>query len=124
MIISIYEKPKDNKIKEEYMIIDNGIDGWNSIAGLYILNKRIFTYLKKVRLDENGEYQLTDAIKIALDAKDVILGIMLIKGKRVDIGSWNYLKDEKKFYHNMTDLTLDELIKSRNSKMLSRMKMR
>ena len=113
-VISMYEKPTEKKIKDEFKITDkSGNKGWYSIAGLYIFDVSIFSYLKKTSPGKNGEIQLTDAIKLSIDNYDIVLGHIL-KGKRIDIGTWEYLRDEQKFYKDLTNEELDAIIMARN----------
>ncbi len=112
-IISLYEKPKDQNTKDEF----ETNHGWYAIAGLYILNKNIFNFLKETKQDQNNEIQLTDAIKLSLEKGNMVLGHIL-DGKRIDVGTWNYLKDEKDFYANMTNGQLNDIINIRNNKMI------
>ncbi len=110
-IISLYEKPKEQIIKEEFKTNE----GWYSIAGLYILNRNIFNFLKETKQDSNNEIQLTDAIRLSLENGNIVLGHVL-HGKRIDVGTWNYLKDEKDFYMQMTDEQLEHIINVRKDK--------
>lgn len=112
-IVSLYEKPREDKIKEEFKIND----GWYAIAGLYILNRNIFSFLKDTVKDLNGEIQLTDAIVLSLKNDNIILGHIL-DGKRIDVGGWDYLREEKDFYINITDDKLEKIIRSRYDKMI------
>lgn len=112
-IAYLYEKPKDQKIKEQFKI--NG--GWYSIAGLYILDRNIFNFLRQTPKDKNGEIQLTDAIRLSLERDNIILGHIL-NGKRIDVGTWDYLKEERDFYINMTNIDLENIIRTRNDKMI------
>jgi len=112
-IISLYEKPKLKEIKDEFEMNN----GWYAIAGLYILNRDIFNFLKNTTKDLNDEIQLTDAIKLSLENGNIILGHIL-DGKRIDVGGWDYLREERNFYINLTDDKLEDIIKSRHEKML------
>ena len=56
-----------------------------AIIGRYIFNSEIFKYINKVNPDSKGEIQLTDAIKMMLDSKQVY-GYEF-EGKRYDAGS-------------------------------------
>lgn len=116
-IISLYEKPKEQKIKEEFKT-DNG---WHAIAGLYVLNKSIFNCLRRIPKGVNNEIQLTDAIGKSLEDGDRIFGHML-NGRRIDVGGWNYLIEEKNFYADMTNDKLDEIIRSRHEKISNKEK--
>ncbi|MGC9037796.1 MAG: UTP--glucose-1-phosphate uridylyltransferase [Candidatus Micrarchaeia archaeon] len=55
------------------------------ITGTYILEPDIFDYIKKISPGVNGEYQLTDALKLMCRDKE-LLGATF-KGKRYDIGT-------------------------------------
>lgn len=112
-IVSLYEKPKEDKIKEEFKVND----GWYAIAGLYILNRNIFSFLKDTVKDLNDEIQLTDAIILSLKKDNIIIGHIL-DGKRIDVGGWDYLREEKDFYANITDDKLEKIIRARHDKMV------
>ena len=49
--------------------------------------------------DSNNEIQLTDAIKLSLENGNIIIGHVL-DGRRIDVGGWDYLRDERDFYIN------------------------
>ena len=72
--------------------------------------------MKETKQDRNNEIQLTDAIKLSLEKGNTIIGHIL-DGKRIDVGTWNYLKDEKDFYENMTNGQLEDIISTRDDKM-------
>jgi len=56
-----------------------------AIVGRYLLTPEIFSYLKEVKPGKNGEYQLTDALRLYIFTKRM-LGYK-IEGVRLDIGS-------------------------------------
>ena len=104
-----YEKPQSQDIRDKFSF--NGC--WFVIAGLYVLNKRIFHYIENTPMGANSELQLTDALKKSLsDSKSLAY---LMKGTRVDVGTWEYLKDEREHYRNMSDDELYKIISSRKS---------
>lgn len=111
-ITSLYEKPREQKLKDEFKIND----GWYAIAGLYIINKNIFNFIKETKQDINNEIQLTDAIKLSLEKGNTIMSHIL-KGKRIDVGGWDYLQEERAFYVDMSNDKLNEIINSRYEKM-------
>lgn len=74
VIEDVVEKPKFEEAPSNLAII-----------GRYILNSEIFKYINKVNPDSKGEIQLTDAIKMMLDSKQVY-GYEF-EGKRYDAGS-------------------------------------
>lgn len=114
-----YEKPQSQDIRDKFSF--NGC--WFVIAGLYVLNKRIFHYIENTPFGANSELQLTDALKKSLsDFKSLAY---LMKGTRVDVGTWEYLRDERERYRNMSDEELYKIISSRKSlvkKIMSRRK--
>lgn len=56
-----------------------------AIIGRYILMPSIFSYLKDIKKDSRGEYQLTDALKEQVK-KERVLGLK-VKTKRFDCGN-------------------------------------
>ena len=104
-----YEKPGP-EIKEEFNL--GGY--WLAIAGLYVLNKEIFSYLEKTPVGRNSELQLTDALSQSLNDSKKVLAYEM-KGKRVDVGSWEYLVDERQHYRDMSDCDLNQICKSRTN---------
>lgn len=111
IILSVVEKPILAEIQEEYKYKTDWTCGWYSIAGLYILNKKFFNYLRVTEKDVNNEIQLTDAIKLSLNLKDIVFGPAI--SKRIDVGSWDYIKDEKEYYTSLTNEEIQDIIDSR-----------
>tara|TARA_A100001037_G_scaffold294391_1_gene312141 strand:+ start:11202 stop:12089 length:888 start_codon:yes stop_codon:yes gene_type:complete len=74
LIKDVVEKPKFDEAPSDLAII-----------GRYIFNPDIFECINKVKPDTKGEVQLTDAIKMLLDSKQVY-GYEF-EGKRYDAGS-------------------------------------
>ena len=58
-----------------------------AIAGRYLLDAKIFGYLKTQTPGKGGEIQLTDAIRRMVEAEDVTLLPYAYPGKRHDIGN-------------------------------------
>ncbi|MHA1294191.1 MAG: sugar phosphate nucleotidyltransferase [Promethearchaeota archaeon] len=85
-IIDIIEKPKKTEILSEYYSLP-----------LYLIKKKVFSYLKKVTFSERGEKEFQDAIKIAINNGDNIRGINIIPSliTNENIGEFHltYLKD-------------------------------
>lgn len=108
-IIDLYEKPRDESIKEKFKTNS----GWYAIAGIYIFNKNIFNYLRETPKGFNNEIQLTDAVKLSLDKGNKILGY-IFNGRRIDVGTWDYLVEEKNFYNSLDQNKLREIINNRN----------
>ncbi len=85
-IIDIIEKPDENQIMSEYYSLP-----------LYLFNQKIFSYLKNVEESARGEKELQDAIKMAINNGDNVLGINIIKDLIIieNIGKYHltYIKD-------------------------------
>lgn len=108
-ITSVYEKPRDEKTKNDFKINS----GWYAIAGIYIFNKNIFNFLRITPKGFNNETQLTDAIKISLENGSNVLG-HIFNGRRIDVGTWDYLIEEKRFYDKLSEEELRDIIRDRN----------
>lgn len=67
-IIDIIEKPKVHQILSDYYSLP-----------LYLINQKIFKYLKRVRVSERGEKEFQDTIKNAIAQGENIRGIRIIK---------------------------------------------
>ena len=111
-ITSLYEKPRDQKIKDDFKINS----GWYTIAGIYVFNRNIFDSLRETSKGFNNEIQLTDAIKLSLERGNKTFGY-IFNGRRIDVGTWNYLEEEKRFYNNVSDKDLKDVIHNRNMMM-------
>ena len=109
-IEALYEKPREEKIKNEFKTNS----GWYAIAGLYVFNDSIFDYLKRTEKGINNEIQLTDAINLSLKEGETVLGHVL-KGKRIDIGTWDYLQEEWDLCRNMNKEDVEALAAKRKS---------
>jgi len=114
-IVDLYEKPKSEDVKNDFYFDD----GWFSIAGLYVFNKDIFDFLEKTPPGVNNEVQLTDAVKASLKGSASYGFVM--KGQRIDVGTWDFLKEERDEYVNMSDEDLERIISGRKV-LMERMK--
>jgi len=82
------KKVKNNLWKIDYLVEKpepNEAPSNLGITGIYILDNKIFDYLKKIKKGKNNEYQITDALN--LYAKENDLFGSTFKGKRYDIGT-------------------------------------
>jgi len=95
LIEDLIEKPSLNEAPSNLAII-----------GRYVLTPEIFKYLKIIKPDKKGEYQLTDALKL-LSKKDVIYAYKF-KGLRFDTGDkLEYLKATLHFAVNHKEIGED-----------------
>ena len=64
----------------------------NAVIGRYILNKKIFKFLKKQKKGKGGEIHITDSIKTMIDSRYLFVGHKF-SGKYLDCGSMGgYIK--------------------------------
>ena len=75
---------------------------------------KIFDYIRKIKPGYGGEIQITDAIGLAIKNKEKILAYQL-NGELIDIGGWDYLRDLKKYFANLSDEKIEKIISERNS---------
>jgi len=66
-------------------------------AGIYVFEKCVFNAINETKKDKRGEYQLTDSIKILIEQKKKVL-YKKLKGKHIDIGSPEKLKEANDFF--------------------------
>ncbi len=66
---------------------------WLNIAGLMILNRRIFDYINKISPGKQGELWLTDAIERMRKKEDGSLYGYVFEGRRYDIGTFDSLAE-------------------------------
>lgn len=103
----LFEKPEEQE-KQRFEI--NG--KWYAYCGFCVLNKRIFDYLEKTPPGKKNEIQLTDAIQKAIESGETVF-CHVLKGKRIDAGSWDYLEKERTYYSSLSDKEMEEIIKER-----------
>lgn len=107
-----YEKPETREVKEAFSYFDGMDYGWFAIAGLYVLNKCIFDYIENTPPAANNEIQLTDALKLSVNDNAKALGYVM-DGRRIDVGTWDYLRLERNYYKGMSDDDLEKIISGR-----------
>jgi len=97
-ISEVFEKPGEKEVRR--FETDGKV---YAISGAYILSTKIFGYLRKAKPDKNGELQLTDAIRLALEGGERIIA-MKLDGKRIDIGTpYNYLMEQHKLFKGLRE---------------------
>jgi len=88
-IIDMVEKPQPQNAPSNLGII-----------GVYVFNSAIFNAIKKIKPGVNGEYQLTDAIKMMIDDRYTVY-YTKINGKHIDIGTMADLKKANMFLSHL-----------------------
>ena len=86
-VTNMFEKPKSPDLIEfaKDRVDPNNAPNFMAIVGRYILTPDIFDILKKIKPDNNGEIQITDALFSQAKQGKVIA--YKFKGKRFDCGS-------------------------------------
>ncbi|MCK5023525.1 MAG: 2-C-methyl-D-erythritol 4-phosphate cytidylyltransferase [Candidatus Aenigmarchaeota archaeon] len=74
-----------------------------ALCGAYVFEPKIFDYIAKTKPGLNNEIQITDAMILALKNGEKINGFIL-KGKYLDIGKWNTVKETEKFLRKQVDV--------------------
>jgi dTDP-glucose pyrophosphorylase len=105
VVQKLVEKPGPEQAKEMEM------DGkFYALCGAYVFEPKIFEYIEKTPPQKDGEIQLTDAIELAVENGERVLGVELV-GKYIDVGKWEtVLRTEREF---LNSLPLDECIRER-----------
>jgi len=76
-----------------------------ALCGAYVFEPRIFDYIQKTPPGLNNEIQITDAMILALKNGEKINGFVL-KGKYLDIGKWETVRDTERFIRENFDTDL------------------
>lgn len=72
-------------------------------AGIYLFSTEIFDAIRKTKLSERGEYEITDSLKIELENGWEILGLISHE-PWMDVGRpWELLKSNQDFLEKMED---------------------
>ena len=111
-ITQIKEKPQTAEEQEPFKYEG----GYYAVSSVLAFNVKIFKYLREIKPGFGGELQITDAIGLAIENNEKILAYQL-NGDFIDIGGWEYLKDLKKYFMNLSDEKLDKIISERNALM-------
>lgn len=108
-ILDIKEKPQTSQEQQPFKY-----DGtFHAVSSILAFNVKIFEYLRKIKPGFGGELQITDAIGLAIANKEKILAYPL-NGNFIDIGGWEYLKDLKNYFANLSDEMIEKIIVERN----------
>jgi UDP-N-acetylglucosamine diphosphorylase / glucose-1-phosphate thymidylyltransferase / UDP-N-acetylgalactosamine diphosphorylase / glucosamine-1-phosphate N-acetyltransferase / galactosamine-1-phosphate N-acetyltransferase len=88
-IVNLVEKPKPQDAPSNLGCI-----------GIYLFSPTIFDAIRKTKPGVNGEYQLTDAIKIMIDDGFKVY-YKKISGRHIDIGTMDDLKEANMFLSSL-----------------------
>jgi dTDP-glucose pyrophosphorylase len=86
-VIGIVEKPPVKKA------------GWNQ-SGLFVIGSSIFKYLKEVKPSARGEYEFTDAVKMMIEAGEIVVALPA-KGYVCELGTHEQLRLIQSMIHEI-----------------------
>jgi len=79
-------------------------------AGIYIFNKKIFDAIRKTKISQRGEYELTDSIRILIEQGSKVVVSQLEKWW-LDVGRpWNILDANKYLLEELTETQINGTI--------------
>lgn len=107
-VIDIREKPQSTN--EQIPFKHNG--SYQAVSSVLAFNVKIFDYINQIDPGHGGELQITDAIGLGIKKGEKVLAYQL-KGNFIDIGGWEYLRDQRKYFCELTDEDLEKIIKER-----------
>lgn len=111
-ITRIIEKPKTAEDQENFR---NQSGDFTALSSIMVFNTRIFEYLRKTDKDLENRLQIADALQKAIDDGEQVIAHHL-KGQFTDVSTWDFLWDLRKYFRNLTDEELSEIIEERKSK--------
>ena len=87
------------------------VDGeFYALCGAYVFEPEIFEYIEKTRPHRDGEIQLTDALELAVEKGERVLG-MELAGRYIDVGKWETVfRTEREL---LSSLSLEKCIRER-----------
>ncbi|MHA2364030.1 MAG: nucleotidyltransferase family protein [Candidatus Hodarchaeales archaeon] len=112
-IIDIIEKPRNPEDQEKFRSASGQFLAMSSIM---VFNVRIFDYLRRISPDQDDRYQIADALVKAIKEGEQVIAHRLT-GQFIDVSSWDFLWSLRKYFRNLTDDQLSEIIEERNSLM-------
>jgi len=98
-IIDMMEKPQTDADKARLKTCNEYL----GINGVFVFEHGIFDYIDKIKPGAKGEYQITDAIKLALDAGKPCYAVVH-RGIYRDVGTYDALLATEKLLLNQKDI--------------------
>ena len=109
-IVKVIEKPKNPEDQEDFRINDGS---FLALSSIMVFNLRIFDYLREVPKELDNRLQIADALSKAIANGEQIIAHRL-NGQFIDISEWDVLWEIRKYYRNLTDEELSNIIDERN----------
>ena len=101
----LVEKPGPRRARE--MRVDGR---FYALCGAYVFEPGIFRYLEETPSQKGGEIQLTDALELAVERGERVLGLELA-GRYIDVGKWETVfRTEREL---LSSLPVEECIRER-----------
>ncbi|MHA2364031.1 MAG: nucleotidyltransferase family protein [Candidatus Hodarchaeales archaeon] len=111
-VANIMEKPQT--AEQQRPFLHEGT--YHAVSSVLAFNTKIFDYLRKVKPGHGGEIQITDAIGLGIKAGEKVL-VYPLQGRFIDIGGWEYLREQRKYFCEMSEEKLEEIIEERKKLM-------
>jgi dTDP-glucose pyrophosphorylase len=105
VVEKLVEKPGPRRARE--MRVDGR---FYALCGAYVFEPGIFRYLEETPSQKGGEIQLTDALELAVEGGERVLGLELA-GRYIDVGKWETVfRTEREL---LSSLPVEECIRER-----------
>jgi dTDP-glucose pyrophosphorylase len=105
VVEKLIEKPGPRRARE--MRVDGR---FYALCGAYVFEPGIFRYLEETPSQKGGEIQLTDALELAVERGERVLGLELA-GRYIDVGKWETVfRTEREL---LSSLPVEECIRER-----------
>lgn len=112
-IVNIIEKPITAEDQEKFR---NEKGQFTALSSIMVFHTRIFDYLRMIDRDIDNRLQIADALQKAIDKGEQVIAHHL-NGEFIDVSNWDFLWELRKYYRNLSDDELAEIIEERNSLM-------
>lgn len=109
-VLNIIEKPSNPEDQENFRIEDGS---FLALSSIMVFNIRIFDYLRQTSRDLDNRLQVADALTKAISNGEQVIAHKL-NGQFIDVSEWDVLWEIRKYYRNLTDEELSNIIKERN----------
>lgn len=112
-VVNIIEKPI-HLIEQNRLITKTG--KYLALSSIMVFKTQIFDYLNQISPGKSNQYQIADALKLAIEQGETVLAHRL-SGQFIDVSNWDFLWDLRSYFRKLTDSQLSEIIEERNALM-------
>lgn len=110
-IVKVIEKPKNPEDQEKFRDEDGS---FLALSSIMVFNIRIFDYLRQTTKGLDNRLQIADALAKAIANGEQIIAHKL-DGQFIDVSEWDVLWEIRKYYRNLTDEEISQMIDERNA---------